>query len=342
MEMLEAVEGFYIETIEGWYFAVKGMEHPGDRRIAVLRYAPDPDEGKRMKEGKRYRRLYGFDEQEAWIRRLCPRYLAYDPVFQTTLQSVPLERIRRTYNPKDRLQTLAGATRLDPLAEDAIDLMDVLQKESGAPMSAFGITGSLLIGMHTEHSDIDFCVFGAENCRKVSGALAGLLAEGGQKGLRRLDEKGMRELYSERSAEKSMRFEDFDAMEKRKANQGRFRNRTWFARFVRTRDEAECVYGERLYVPLGRSAIRAAVRSDREAIFTPCRYALAEVRGAGNPDLPLPEEIVSFRGRFCEQARLGDRIAASGLLEEVRGPEGKVRYQLLLGNYSEDTMVPLR
>jgi predicted nucleotidyltransferase len=340
--MLEAIESFYIETLEGWYFAVKGMEHPEGRRIAVLRDAPDPDAGERMKGGKRYRRLYGFDEQERWIRRHGIQYLAYDPVFQTTLQSVPLDRVCTLYNPSLRLQSFAAAARLDPLAEDALEFMRLLQKEAGVPMSALGITGSLLIGMHTDHSDIDFSVFGSENCRRVSGALAALLDEEREKEVCRFDEKGMRELYSERSAERSMRFEDFDAMEKRKANQGLFRDRTWFARFVRAPEEMDCTYGEQVYAGLGRQIIQATVKDDSEAIFTPCRYALAEVRVVGNPALPLPGEIVSFRGRFCEQARSGDRVAASGTLEEVRSLEGKVRYRLLLGNYSEDTMVPLR
>lgn len=339
---MEAVESFYIETLEGWYFAVKGMEHPGDRRIAVLRYAPDPDEGERTRGGRRYRRLYGFEEQEEWIRRFCPQYLAYDPVFQTTLQSVPVDRVRTVYDPSRHMQTLAGTARPDPLSRDALGLMRLLQKKAGVPMTAFGITGSLLVGMHTEHSDIDFCVFGAENCRKVSKILGELLDAGEGKELCRLDEKGMRDLYSARSAERSLPFKVFEAIEKKKANQGSFRNRTWFARFVRAQDEADCTYGEQKYARLGRSTIRATVKDDRESIFTPCRYVLEEIRGTDSPGLPLPEEIVSFRGRFCEQARAGDRIVASGVLEEVRGPEGKARHRLLLGNYSEDTMAPLR
>lgn len=340
--MLEAIETFYLETTEGWYFAVKGMEHPPGRRMAVLRYAPDPERGERTRNGIRYRRLYGFSEQESWIRRLNPQYLAYDPVFQTTLQSVPLERVRTVYDPRRQLQMLEGATGADPLARDAAEFMRVLQKEAGVPMSALGITGSLLIGMHAEHSDIDLCAFGEENCRRVSRALTRLLEEGGAKGLCRLDDKGMEELYSERGADRIMPFAVFDALERGKANQGRYRNRTWFARFVRTRDETDCAYGERTYVPLGRSTIQATVKDDREAIFTPCSYPLAQVCAVENPALPLPEEIVSFRGRFCEQARSGDRVVASGILEEVRGGEGEVRYRLLLGNYSEDTMVPLR
>lgn len=340
--MLEAVESFYLETLEGWYFAVKGMEHPPDRTIAVLRYAPDPHEGERTKGGKRYRRLYGFAEQERWIRRFSPLYMAFDPVFQTALQSVPLSRVRKVYSPSHWAQTLADSDRFDPLVEDAGELLRVIRKEAGVPMSALGLTGSLLIGMHSENSDIDISVFGGAYCRKVYAALRGVLQGGGEKDFCRLDEREMKGLYSQRSVDTVMPFADFHVLEKRKANQGRFRNRTWFARFVRTRDEAECTYGERVYLPLGRGTIHATVTEDGEAIFTPCRYAIAEVRDAEDSALPLPEEIVSFRGRFCDQAVVGERVAASGLLEEVRGTEGRVRYRLLLGNYPGDTMVLLR
>ena len=48
----EVVESFYLETMEGLFFAVKGLEHPPDRWIAVLRYAPDPERGSREKRSE--------------------------------------------------------------------------------------------------------------------------------------------------------------------------------------------------------------------------------------------------------------------------------------------------
>jgi predicted nucleotidyltransferase len=51
-------------------------------------------------------------------------------------------------------------------------------------------------------------------------------------------------------------------------------------------------------------------------------------------------EIVSYRGRFCEQARAGDRIRARGTLERVQAKDGRVWHRLLLGNHPDDIMLP--
>jgi predicted nucleotidyltransferase len=342
MNEFEAIESYYIETRDGCYFAVKGLEHPPDRRIAVLRYIPDPDAGDRVKNGVRYRRLYGFAEQEAWIRRKCPRYLAYDPFVQATLQSVPLDRIRRVYDPVLRLRGLTGSPTLDPLAADAVAFLAVLQKEAAVSASALGVTGSLLIGLQTEHSDMDVAVFGEASCIKVRRALGRLIEGDGEKDVRRLDAAGMEELYAQRSVDTRIGFPDFVYLEGRKANQGLFRGRPWFVRFIRTPDETGTAYGKRQYTPLGRGKVRATVAWAGEAIFTPCRYVLSEVQNAGVPGLPDPDEIVSFRGRFCEQGRAGDRVAAEGTLERVRSSSGETYHRLLLGNSPEDSMIVMR
>ena len=86
----------------------------------------------------------------------------------------------------------------------------------------------------------------------------------------------------------------------------------------------------------------ASIADDADAIFTPCSYVLTEVQNKDRQAMPVPGEIVSFRGRFCDQAKNGDRILAVGALEEVRNGHGYVRHRLLLGNSPEDTMIVLK
>jgi predicted nucleotidyltransferase len=52
-------------------------------------------------------------------------------------------------------------------------------------------------------------------------------------------------------------------------------------------------------------------------------------------------EIVSFRGRFCEQARKGERVVAAGTLERVEFSDGSFMNRLLLGNAKEDFMTAI-
>jgi predicted nucleotidyltransferase len=338
----EAIESYYVETREGFFFAVKGLEHPPERWIAVLRYLPDPKMGTREKDGKFYRRLYGFQEQVQWIEEVCPRYLAYDQVFGTTLQSVPRLQVRNIYDPRQKLHELTQATVRDGLEEDVVAFSGLLEKEARVPVSSLGITGSVLIGMHADHSDIDIVAFGEDGCRKVHQALGRLLADSSCKELRRLDAKGMEKLYAQRVVDSKMEYSEFVHLEQGKVNQGTFRGRPYFIRFVKEPFEAGSDYGQLHYTPIAQENLQAAVAEDRDAIFTPCRYGLSGTQTSGKKRMPDLNEIVSFRGRFCDQARIGDRILATGTLEQVKDGQGIIRHRLLLGNSREDTMVVLR
>ncbi len=335
----EVFESFYLETRDGLVFAVKGHEHPPDRWIGVLRYVPDSNYGDRIRNEQAYRRLYGFAEQEERLQKDFPQYLSYDPVFQTRLQSVPRLLTRRIYDPRLRLFELIQAQKRTSIEEDAVDFADLLRKEAGIPSYCIGITGSLLIGLNTDNSDLDIAVFGAHNSVAVYLALRKLVESKSCKELSRLDPKKMEDLYRERSADTEMAFYQFEKLERGKVNQGVFRDRTYFIRFIKEPGEIGYVYGDQSYQKLGRATIRALVSDDREAIFTPCRYLLSRVHSLQGPSLPDLAEIVSFRGRFCQQARVGDCVIATGSLERVQHRSGTVWHRLLLGGSREDTML---
>jgi uncharacterized protein len=338
----DAIEGFYLETAEGFHFAVKGLEHPPDRWIAVLRYAPDPVRGNRAKDGASYRRLYHFDEQEQQIRASCPQYLVYDPVFKATLQSVPSANVARLYDPRKKFQELTSGSTATPIEQDACAFLRLLQREAQVPASALGITGSLLIGLQAEESDLDVIVFGAANCRNVHFALRRLLDMQDFTELRPLNLRGMEDLYADRVIDTHMDFEEFVTLELRKVNEGRFRDRNYFLRFVKEPRESGEAYGQVRYTPLGRAAIGAVIASDQDAIFTPCRYPVSNVQVLRGPQGSVPSEIVSFRGRFCEQAFAGEMVYAEGTLERMETSPGAIRHRLLLGNSPDDTLESAR
>jgi 2-amino-4-hydroxy-6-hydroxymethyldihydropteridine diphosphokinase len=334
----DVVESFYLETQDRLFFAVKGLEHPPDRWIAVLRYVPDP-RGDRIKSGKSYRRLYSFPEQEQFIKTNCPQYLAFDPFFQTTLQSVPWSLLLRIHDPRLRLQELMRASDSKETEKDAAAFAVLLKKEADVPWQSLGISGSLLINLDADSSDLDISVFGEQNCYRVYLALRELLDTRACAELNRLDNRGMEELYEERAADSYLSFPEFLSLECRKVNQGRFRNRVYFVRFIREAHETEEGYGQLRYTQLGRTEITAAVADDREAIFTPCRYLVSEARDPDGRDLANLTEIVSFRARFCEQAQAGESIEASGMLELVESNCGRSWQRLLLGNSPVDRIV---
>lgn len=342
--LTDVIESHYLETHEGLFFAVKGLVHPPDRVFAILRYAPD-ESGDRWKGGQRYRRLYHFAEQEQFLRARYPHYLAFDPICQAVLQSVPHTRIRRVYDPRRRLQELAQQEHRDGVEEDALAFARLLQEEAAIPWTALGVSGSLLLGLHTPQSDLDISVYGSQNCYAVWRALKRRRTEDGGRRteVRPLDPRGMEALYAERLPDTRMGFADFIRAESQKVMQGQFRHRPYFIRFLKAPAEVSERYGDVRYRPLGRAGIAATVADASEAIFTPCRYTLRAVRfldSAPEVELaPPPTEIVSYRGRFCEQAQAGESILAFGTLEQVQARDGRIRCRLLLGNHPDDTMI---
>jgi len=333
----QIIESHYLETTDHLFFAVKGLVHPPDRFLACLRYAPDPT-GDRQKGRIRYRRLYHFDEQEQLLQEHYPHYLAFDPVCQVTLQSVPRAYLQRVYDPRTRLRELRQQSARDAVEEDAVAFAKLLQQEADIPWDGLGLSGSPLIGLHTPHSDLDLTVYGEHNSWAVHRALRRLL-EAGSSEARHFDAQGIEALYAERVPDTRMTFSDFVKSEQHKVFQGQFRGRLYFIRFLKEPGESAESYGDRVYTPLGQAGIEATVTDASEAIFTPCRYPVANVRSLGNNATDDLVEIVSFRGRFCEQAQAGDIIRASGTLEQVKARDGRVWTRLLLGNHRDDVML---
>ena len=333
------IEGHYLETKEGLFFAVKGLVHPRDRLVAYLRYAPDP-RGDRQKEGLRYRRLYHFAEQEQLLRAEYAHYLTFDPMCQTTLQSVPYSCLQRVYDPRTRLRELMESER-DAIEEDALALAFLLQQEAGIPWTGLGISGSLLIGLHAPRSDLDVTVYGVQNCWAVHRSLKRLLAAETSP-IVKFDRLGLETLYAERVSDTHMCFDNFVRSEKDKVMQGQFRGRPYFIRFLQEPAETGEGYGHIRCTPLGRAGIRATIKDAAESIFTPCRYPLEAVRFLEGIPVEPVTEIVSYRGRFCEQARAWDVVQAYGIIERVQTRDGRVWHRLLLGNHPDDILLVRR
>lgn len=332
------LEGHYLETVEGLFFAVKGWVHPPDRYIACLRYIPCGRESERRKGNTGYCRLYEWAEQESFLQESYPHYVSPDPVFHRILQSVPLRNVRQVYDPRDRLEELRLAGGGDSVEEDALGFASLLIEETGIEWKCLGISGSLLIGLHTPRSDLDLVVYGSENSWAVHRALQRLQAAGSP--VEYLGENELAILYEERKASTFSTREAYALRERAKAMQGRFRGRPYFIRFLQDVADLDERYGDRLYIPLGQAAIEATVADARESIFTPCCYRVEAVRIMEGPVVDGLTEIVSYRGRFCEQAREGDGVRARGTLERVEDASGNVWHRLILGNSNADFLLP--
>ncbi len=333
-------EGFAVLTADGLIFTVKGLVHPPERVIAYLRYLPDP-EGGRERLGVRYRRVYHFEEQLEVLQNRFPHYLWDDEVFGVRLQSVPRRFVREAFDPCLCLADLRDRGPADLVEEHALGLSELLRDVAGVPGEDLGVSGSVMVGTHTENSDIDLLVYGDASGRAVHRALQRLLDEPGRP-VRRLDGQEMAALHAEHRPDTPLSFEDFSRLQNRKVNEGRYRGREYFIRFVKRPSEVSERYGDRRFEALGQATIRAEVTDARDAIFTPCRYTVANATVLDGPPAPDLREVVSFRGRFSDQVRVGEWAIARGSLERVVVEGERVYHHLVVGGQAGDYVRPER
>jgi hypothetical protein len=330
-------EGDFIETSDGNIFDVKGYVHPVGKVIAFIRYTPN-QRGERKKSKALYQKVYPLQERYELLKERFPQYLVHDLVFDEWLCEVSINVIRRHYKPSDRLRILRQKKRLTSLESAALRFAELLKRSATIGWNALGISGSLLVELHTATSDIDIIAYGTQNCYKVHNSLKALACDRNSR-VKSYDIEELWRLFGFRSKDTRVSFEDFIRTESRKVLQGRYEEHDYFIRCVKDWGEISERYGDVHYSNVGYVRIRATIVDDSEAIFTPCKYRVENVNVLDGKIFKPISEIASFRGRFCEQAKQDEVVVAQGKLERVRSEKSEEYFRLLLGNMPSDFMV---
>jgi predicted nucleotidyltransferase len=335
---MKAREGDLIRTETHVIFDVKGLVHPPNRLIAFPRYIPSP-QGTRGSQRGLYGKIYSFSERFKFLEQNMPDLIVHDPVFDETLCEVPVKTVAERYEPVEKLRLLRTSKELGELERKAVQLAEALKEAAGIPWSAIGISGSVLVGLYTSKSDIDPVVYSVENCHRAYSALQSLLKDDASK-FKPYSREELQTLFDFRSKDTIMSFEDFARVETRKAFQGMYEGTDYFVRFVKDWSQVSEQYGDVCYKNAGYAKITATIVDDAEALFTPCTYRIENVKVAEGSKLEPIREIVSFRGRFCEQAKSCEAVTAQGKVEQVTNKKtGKEHYRIILGNKPADYMV---
>ena len=333
-----AREGELIKTENSVIFDVKGLVHPPNRLIAFPRYIPSP-KGTRRGQETLYGKIYSFSERFQFLEQNMPDLIVHDPVFDETLCEVPVDTVVEHYNPVEKLRLLRTSKTLEPLERKVVHLAEELKEASGIPWSSIGISGSVLVGLTTLQSDVDPVVYGVENGRRAYETLEALLKDDAS-GFKQYTREELQALFDFRSKDTIMSFEDFVQVERRKAFQGVYEGTDYYIRFVKDWSQVTQQYGDICYNNAGYAKITATIADASEALFTPCTYKIENVTVAEGTKLEPIKEIVSFRGRFCEQARNSEAITAQGKVERVTDKRKDQKYyRVILGNKPSDYMV---
>jgi predicted nucleotidyltransferase len=335
---MQTREGDLIETVDGNIFDVKGLVHPPGKVIAFIRFIPDA-KGDRKREIVTYCKVYPLHERYELLQKRFPQYLVYDQVFDEQLCEIPTKAVKKHYKPVDRLREIRYSMKLDEIEKKALQFTNLLKETAGISWRKIGISGSILTRLHTKDSDIDPIIYGSENCRKIYCALKTLL-KNNESLVKPYNLEDLKKLFDFRSRDTVTSFEDFVRTEYRKVLQGKFMGSDYFIRFVKDWSEITEKYGMIRYLNEGYAKIKAKIKDDSEAIFTPCIYKIENAKILEGTFTSMSiEEIVSFRGRFCEQANTGETVVAQGKVERVQSEEGRMHFRLLLGNKTSDYMI---
>jgi predicted nucleotidyltransferase len=335
---MKAREGDLIKTMSNVIFDVKGLVHPSNKIIAFPRFIPST-QGTRQGKNDLYDKVYNLGDRFKYLQKNHPDLIVFDPIFGETMCEVPINKIAEHYQPTEKLASLRVCKNLNTLENKALRLATALKEKAGIPWRAIGISGSIMAGLTNEKSDIDPLVYGVENSRKAYAALKKLLTTVDSE-FKPYSREELQTLFNFRSKDTQMSFEDFEKVESRKAYQGMFMGTDYFIRFVKDWNETSEQYGDVCYKNSGYAKITANIADNSDALFTPCTYKLEDVSIAEGHKLTPITEIVSFRGRFCEQATVGEKIEAQGKVERVTNKSGsREYYRLIIGSKPSDYIV---
>ncbi len=280
--MRARLRDFFI-TFDNWIFAVADYHHATGIR-SMLRYVPDP-KGDRISNGIRYRKL-DFDDAFAFLREERPNYIQ-------DLHVVPMKDVSRLYAPTDGLSRVREK---DP----RVNKIATILADEGVPLSEMGITGSMLLGLHSQSSDIDFVVYGPW-WWKARDAMSRAKLDGR---IQELDMPMWRRIYAKRKPE--IGFDEFVLLEARKGNRGMIEG-TYFD-LLFTRDWSQIGEAPPKGRSLGKRKSISKVKNADFAFDSPAIFKL---------DHEEINEIFCYSHTYAGQALPGETIEASGIIEET-------------------------
>lgn len=335
------IEGFFIKSVDDLIFDVKGLSHPQDRIISFVRYVPVKFRKNAQKSvTKGYSKLYDLKERYVFLRQNFPQYLYKDPMGRGLLQAVAKKDLLTIYNPIQRLQqiTKTKSEELDSLEKLAQELTNKIIEHCNIAVKYFGVTGSILVNLHSKKSDVDLVVYGKKDGTKVYQGMSGIFDN--YDNISRYTKSELKTLWKYRGQQEQIDFESFLMSEKKKQLQGTISNVDFYIRLVLLPDEYYEPYDQTKITSLGEFEIEATIENDDSSIFTPCIYHLKDViiKNAEKKESITLDRIFSVRGRYCDIAKTGERISAKGKLERVKIKNQKEYFQLTLGSSKNEFM----
>ncbi len=345
-----------IETLDGLIFTVIGNMHPPDRVISYLKYIPCRDIESIWRRGDtRYYRILRYysakhvlDTIDSFLKEKHSDYIVYDKVYGIEMIEVPRRDIKTHYLPEERLREIIDDPR-DELEELVRELVLTLSDETNVDLEFFGVTGSILLGIHNPRfSDIDLVVYGIRDSYRVREVLKKMF-DNRVKGFSRLAEpllsKYVENLVKAYPLDKR---EAYILYTRDLWNKGLFKNRFFSIHPVLLDHELSEHYGDRVYRGVGLARVKCRVVDTLYSLFTPSIYRVdsVEVVDGVEVDPGLVREVVSYESIYAGILSSGEEAIVYGKVEEVFDRvSGEKYYRVLVGSFEargRDYIKPMR
>jgi len=292
----------FIETREGLVFAVVADELECGNILCFLRY---------VKSAKGYKKI-STKAANKLLARDYPEYLYHSDVRDANLHAVTEHAVVEYYLSKSAVSAIRAKFNPDKIELKFRFLLNEFERR-GLDISVFGVTGSLLLGAQGPNSDIDLVVYGRDVFFLTRKLLQSMIQEGQ---IQYLDEGLWREAYQKRCCELS--FAEYLWHEKRKYNKFSIDGTKVDLSLIAEPNHSQSPAGRKR----GNTVIEAVVMDDRYAFDYPAVYPVDHIR---------IDEVISFTPTYTGQARTGERVMASGMIEEANN--GRLR--LVVGSSRE-------
>ncbi len=321
----------YIRTGEGLVFCVVGDVHPPGWVTAYLKYIIRREE--RPWRILAYYSLPHVEETLSYLKANHPKYLFVDRFSGLKFSAVPRSEVKVHYRPEQALRRLKVKPR-DQLEDKALRLAELLSEASNVDLERFGVSGSILLGIHNlKYSDVDLVVYGLEESMKVKEALLRLYGDP-ETPIEKFSGEKLKAWCEEKSMLHPLTLEEAEEIYRRTWNRGIFEGTVFSIHPVRADYEVKDKYGSERFKAEGIVEAEATITEDRESIFLPAKYRVGEVKILSGPNVDGIVEIVSYEGLYSGIFNVGERVKVRGLLEKISPleDEEKSYYRILIGS----------
>lgn len=279
----------FIETAEGLIFAVVAQKIEHGKVLCFLRYVKDNPGWKKVET----------EPANAVLKRHHPDYLHYSPVLDAHLHAVAINRIVKHHRPKQRLQQIMLESQQDAIERDVLKLCELFQQH-GLDLMQIGITGSILVGVQKQSSDIDLVCYDRAVFHQCRAIISELIIQGQ---LQSLNDKDWQQSYQRRSCDLS--FADYVWHERRKINKAVINGRKFDLNFIDDSARSESTS----YQKCGAITLQCTIVDDTHAFDYPAEFKI---------DHEHFDAIVCFTATYTGQAVKGETVEVSGIVEQTQ------------------------